>query len=427
MKNLLFLLLSAIFILSCASKDGDQTQSSNNQLSFLDIKDAVYLYIEETNVKSKSSQVNTLFKVTTEGIIKEVIYTDDKGEIYKKSLIPKNIIKASDEYLIVVFDSEHYLVKKSDGAAYLLPIQEEGGFSRIDSEISLDSKGSMYFIIYNNNVGHRSIAKLDVSNPENLTYQTITPSHHNPIGFIIDKEDYVFYSGQTAPAGNNNSGEVYVLSKNGNIYKTYSYSYWKGGDGYCYIYVNNFKDNHLESKFEYDPSKPEGRYVYKVFVTASGLEKDFFLFDEGDYWGALDNQRYYIGEKLYAIDFNYDYRQKCKVFDITTKDNITSSVYSIPESFFPHSYDNKYVYSLPKDADFYRFNPESGDFKKLYTHNNDYEIYGDIKVKNGIITFTAFKLSENKNLMIEINGFDGEMRQTDLQSSNKCVVLEKIN
>lgn len=426
MKNLLVFLFAVVSIYACTSDDdkGDGNQV-DKKLSFLDIQDASYLYIEAPKQKSKSvaESKSTLFKITTSGVVKEVTYKDGNGKEYQHVLSPTNIINVSDEYLIVVFDSEKYLIRKSDGAAYLLPLQQEGGFSSIASEITLDSKGNMYFLV--NHDGHQSVAKVSISDPEKLTYETLTPSHHKPESFLLDKDDNIFYSEQTVAGGGSSAGDIYVLSK-GVTYKTYSYSFWKGVDGYCYIYVDNIEDNHSNPKFEYDPSLEPGRYVYKVKVTDTGLTREFFLFDGGEYWHALDNKRYYIGNKLYAIDFSYNYGNKCQVFDISDKDNLTSVIYSRPQSFFPSYADNKYIYSIPNEDNIYRFDPTTGEFKEIYSYNADYEQYGDYKVKEGIITFTAYQLSRNKNFMIEVDSFTGKNRMVELQGEDKCVVLEKI-
>lgn len=430
MKNLLVLLLAVVSICACTSDD-DKGEGDGNQLekklSFLDIQDASYLYIDapEQKIKSVAGAKSTLFKITTEGVVKEVTYKDEEGYEYQNVLSPTNIMNVSDEYLIVVFDRENYLIRKSDGAAYLLPLQqEEKSFAAIDSKITLDSKGSMYFIVKENYNGQRFIAKIDISDPKKLTYEKLTPSHHQPVSFLLDKENNLFYSEQIASGGSSDAGEIYVLSK-GVTYKTYSYSFWKGVDGYCYIYVDNFEDNY-DSKFEYDSSLKQGRYVYKVKVTDIGLTRELFLFDGGEYWYALGNKRYYIGNKLYAINFSYKYSDKCQVFDISDKENLASAIYSQPHTFIPSYTDNKYIYSIPKEEDFYRFDPTIGEFKKIYSYNADYEQYGDYKVKNGIITFTAYQLSRNKNFMIEVDSSTGGNRMVELQGESKCVVLEKI-
>lgn len=424
MRLLIIFLLPLFFlgINGCTPSDNSGDEG-NQKLGFIDIKDAAYLYIDSPNAKSKSGEGNTLLKITEDGTVKEVTYRDGEGNEYTNTAKPTNIINVSDNYVIIVFDYENYLVRKSDGSVYLLPIQEKEGYSYIYSAITMDSKENMYFIVYNNQRGQKTIVKVNVSDPKNLTYEKLTPTHHNPENFIIDKDDNLFYSEKTMPIGYSDSRDVYVLSK-GAVYKTVSYPYWKGIDGYGYIYVDNFIN---APEFEYDPSKEPGRYVYKVIVTKTGLTYELFLFDNGDYWNAFNGRKYYIGNKLYLIEFRYEYKAQCKVFDITNKEDLSSTIYSCPESFSPDYIDSKYVYSTPKDGDFYRFNPVNGDLKKLYIHNNDYEIYGDIKVNNGIITFTAFQLSRNKNFMIEINGFDGGMKTTELQSVNKCVILEKIN
>lgn len=214
-----YILLGAFVILAftkCTNDDDhflEETRVEGN-LTSLDIMNSRALLLGAHASMMKSEQIqsdaegNSLFKITEDGVIQEIrywqidtIYTDTeegrKVEIdsieLTNTFYPAHIFNAGDDHLIVCFDkvSEEdpntyfeleYLVRKSDGAVFQLPLgyrpvtrwnHYNQMFKNEDYStlIQKDEAGYIYFI------GKDDLVKIDVQTPENITFQQITSSN----------------------------------------------------------------------------------------------------------------------------------------------------------------------------------------------------------------------------------------------------------
>jgi hypothetical protein len=212
----LSLLLSAFLMLlftSCQKNDDNffEERRVQGRISFLDVVDARALILggDEGNLKSEGlttgTPENSIFKITEDGVVQEITYwqidtiyieTEDGMETkidsveLTNTLYPVHIFNADDNHLIVCFDQVaeeatngyfelEYLVRKSDGAVFELPlgyrpITRWSHFNQMFKNeessvlIQTDEAGYIYF------VGKNDIIKLSTQNPENITFQQIT-------------------------------------------------------------------------------------------------------------------------------------------------------------------------------------------------------------------------------------------------------------
>ena len=215
-KSYLSLLFGAslIFMFTTCNKNDDnffEERRVQGKISFLDVMDARALILggDGDNLKSaglaSDTLGNTIFKITEEGVVQEVTYwqvdtiyteTEDGMQIkidsveLTNTLYPVHIFNADDNHLIVCFDQIteedpngyielEYLVRKSDGAVFELPMgyRPQTGWSHFNQMfkneessvlIQQDEAGYIYF------VGKGDIIKLSTQNPENVTFQQIT-------------------------------------------------------------------------------------------------------------------------------------------------------------------------------------------------------------------------------------------------------------
>ena len=261
-------LLFAIWI-SCEKSESFRNETRvQGKLSYLDIIDARGLILSNTgsNTKTDNPGENALFKITNDGVIQEITYwqidtlyieTEKGTEVVVDSiaishiLYPVHIFDADENHLIVCFDmineenSEYpyefeYLVRKSDGAVFELPLgyrpltrwthyNQMFGNENSSVLIQRDNDGYIYYL------GKGDIQKLSVQDPLNLTFQSLTTGGHTGEGvsnYRVNGEGHIIYnSGGISSAGGTrirfNHGGLAFPEKN-------IVPFWTGFDNHFY-------------------------------------------------------------------------------------------------------------------------------------------------------------------------------------------------
>ncbi len=290
--KMIFPLLGLVFILTfwgCDKNENERFERRvEGKLSFLDVIDARALIIGGSDSKKKSDgqyadqSDNSLFKITEDGVVQEIRYwqidtiyieTDKGTEIQIDSIevtstiYPVNIFDADDNHLIVSFQEEKegdphhpyqydYLVRKSDGAVYELPLgfgpdtrwnHYHQMFRNEESSVLIqrDDAGYIYY------VGKGDIMKLSTQNPENVTMHQLTTGGHTGEGVmnyrVNGQGHIIFNSGGISTAG----GTRIRFSNGGLAYPEKNLSpFWRGFD-------NNFY-------FSYTPQYQAGEVILPV-------------------------------------------------------------------------------------------------------------------------------------------------------------------
>jgi hypothetical protein len=168
-------------------------------------------------------------KALADGTFAEVVISDKNGVPIPGALLPTAIYDATPAYLIIVFSGSTYLVRKSDGAAFdLTPIgaprelfTDSGGSGTTRKSIYADSSGSIYFLTSGR------VRKIDVSNPDALTAQSVTPDSDSVTEFAVDLDGHVIYRAFGVKRIRKSNGGLYNLPNN-------QYAFWIGNDGVIY-------------------------------------------------------------------------------------------------------------------------------------------------------------------------------------------------
>ncbi len=203
--------------ISCSKQgptgQGNKIQTAVPRLASLNIADAKSLFIAKKTGAAKRRVVTaadstadttitdttTLFKITNNGYVVEVSYLDSAGDTLRTSVnMPSGLFNVSDTWLTVSFeDNSTYLVRKSDGAAFIgneLPSEANNNFSLAGDAISQDNDGNFYYITGNNS----ELVKLTVSDPAHLTVTTCSASGDRVESFVGDKAGNLLYAGEDA-------------------------------------------------------------------------------------------------------------------------------------------------------------------------------------------------------------------------------------
>lgn len=263
-------------------------EAPGKPLAFLDIADARHLVIGSGSITatgfgpSSRDRENRLFKITDQGFLVEVKYTDSDGNTVVKSSSPIRVEVLDGEWVLVVFGYDEinpyqaYLVRNTDGAAFEIPRDylpypdSYGDYFTVVGDVA-------YYLTSKNISGNLwySVAKVHLS--ENPTAERVTPS-----------TDALFWYGTNfaaGPAGN----LVYKAAFQGNVnsivrrvrYQSGALSslgkesdyFWTGLDGEIYLTVKEDADD-LPSEYAHYP-------VYRIMrINFSGASHTF------DYYGT---------------------------------------------------------------------------------------------------------------------------------------------
>ena len=274
--NQMLSLLSLLFVTQC---DLWNDIFPPNPLANIDITGAVGLVIAPVGSAGKMARSNGdgptgLFKITEDGYLLEVTYTNEAGGEYTAENYPVAVHNVDDNYVIVGFDAsntgeartvwEGYLVRKSDGAVFRLCsvnpelFGREGSFPEAATVVyknrevvSTDEAGNIYFISKSDIFGDAfvQVCKLDVTDPEAITSTTLTPTTETVDMFVVDsKGNVAYWGGETLTEARVNR----LKKTNGGLYNlSVSSLAWRGMDGNIHYWVSDYSDPAAHSKIDY--------------------------------------------------------------------------------------------------------------------------------------------------------------------------------
>lgn len=148
------------------------------------------------------AEENTLYKITTNGTIEEVVLRDNQSNVISSGYVPSQIYNVDSNYVILVF-TDPYLVRKTDGAVFSLsnvgvPVQifgDGGNSGNTRKFIYNDSNGNVYYL------SGGIVKKINVQNPDNITAQDYTPSVDSVSEFAVDSGGNLIYRGSEGANG----------------------------------------------------------------------------------------------------------------------------------------------------------------------------------------------------------------------------------
>lgn len=426
MKRGLTIVLAALVLLTgCDGDYGDY-----GDVSALLITDAESLYLapkpKTEEAAARDAEGNVMFKITKEGIVIEVTFTNDKGETEStEKLKPTALYHANDDYFIVVYDNydNHgqqmsHLVSKTNGAVYSLgnvgvPRDMFDTFVNSSSVLS-DGENNIYFITdinYSSNSNkYQELYRIDVSNPEKVSARPLTgPNDRYIHSFAVDAAGNGIY---VYEGNNGNRSARLAYSGGGFANCDYTY-YWTAPDGKLY-----YKGDQV-----YDETTWEYRYpIYRLDIEGQKVSKTEYGTVNGDFY--IDFQSYYLtsGDRAYILDSDgrlfevYNPEGKPRLVEgVPVLTNIQAVTQSEEELFIAGESDGQ-----PRVI---RVNPVSGAWKDLYTPG-DYEVYNMVYA-GGRLTVNAMRMDDGAIIMGELDG-TGKMKVLDETSNSKVLYLTRI-
>lgn len=423
MKRGLTIVLAALVLLTgCDGGYGDY-----GDVSALLITDAESLYLapksKTEEAAARDMEGNVMFKITKEGIVIEVTFTNDKGETEStEKLKPTALYHANDEYFIVVYDlynpqngnNVSHLVSKKTGAVYSLdnvgvPYDVPSMFVN-SSPVLSDGKNNIYFKTngYNpdNPDKYEELYRIDVSNPEKVSARPLTgPNDRDIYSFAVDAAGngiYVY----------GNRGARLAYSGGGFANCDYTY-YWTAPDGKLYY----------KGDWVYDETTWENRCpIYRLDIEGQKFTKTEYGKVNEEF--SVYSDSYYLtsGDRAYILDYEgrlaevYNPDGKPRLVEgVPALTNIQAVTQSEEELFIAGESNGQ-----PRVI---RVNPVTGDWKDLYTPG-DYEVYNMVYAGDRL-TVNALRMNDGAIIMGELDG-TGKMNVLDEKSNSKVLYLTRI-
>ena len=389
--------------------DGDPTDGDGDSspMAFMDIADAACLLIAPSGSAAASAMAvgdgeTKLFKITDEGVLLEVTYTDDEGNDITNIQAPSAIYNVNATYVIVCFgnwtEAEGYLVRKTDGAVFTLSdvgSPEGGSFYGNPTVVQTDDDGNIYYTKIANSGAVRIVMKLDVGNPEEITGTVYTPDTDSADTFFVDANGNVAYGPRIKLA----SGGLYNLPEGA--------LYWLGLDGdFRYATSNGVFAVHIDDSYA---------------VTTTEVTSDGF-------YASAERYLLQLSERTYIID-----AADHTISEVENPGNAPRMV-SLEgiDSFDFAGGSDSYYYLTTTDAStnpmLIRIDPTDDSVTTLLPDGSVYYIIYAISISSSDdIVFNALRMSDGKKVIGEIDGATGEVTVIDESLSEEIIALERVN
>lgn len=428
MKNkLIYTLLLGVFLLFTGC---ESNRNESKSISKMNIGDATTLFIASSaNGMAKISPkgnndvavaTKRLFKITEDGVVEDVVYTDEEGNEITETYIPENMYFIENSpYFFAEFSGDYerkqYLVNKHTGAVYdasgvIEPysVIESGFFANAPLFVT-DGYGNIYYSSYNNSPNPR-VHKIDISNINQIVHEAITPITDYVDRFVSSTNGELFYeyhSDDSKYRLRSAGGKLIPFSLTG-----YDNIAFRGLDGKLHIFDR------------------------ECLQTVS-------FSDYGDI--TLDTIIKNVQNTIYELDFSSGYKSylvtlenrilaiskysNALVLDSDNKDDITENVFDINDNMQIRDlhYTDSYIYccgEIEGNFSLVRIDPYTYS-KDVIMQNNDYEIYSFTVLDDETIMFNGLRLSDGKNIIASIEK-NGKFKILDETLNSQESVLERI-
>lgn len=445
MKNkLIYTLLLGVFLLftGCEStpnvlEPNEPNPNESKSISKMNIGDATTLFIASSaNGMAKISPkgnndaavaTKRLFKITKDGVVEDVVYTDEEGNEITEAYIPENMcfIENSPYFFAKFrgdFEMKQYLVNKHTGAVYdasgvIDPYSDlpESGFFANAPLFVTDGYGNIYYSSYDNYSGNCRVHKIDISNINQIVHEAITPITDNVDRFVSSTNGelfYDYYSDVSKYRLRSAGGKLIPFSLSADFY--FAYIAFRGLDGKLHI----FDEECLQTvSFSDYGNITLDTIITNVLNTIYELESCFGSTAK-PYLVTLENRILAIGKSSNAL-----------VLDSDNKDDITENVFDINDNMRIRDlhYTDSYIYccgEIEGNFSLVRIDPYTYS-KEVIMQNNDYEIYSFTVLNDETIMFNGLRLSDGKNIIASIEK-NGKFKILDETLNSQESVLERI-
>jgi len=430
LRKAFFVLLSAaVVVMGSCDKDKDKT------LTKINISDAASLFLAPSSggtkslTKSETKEIR-LFKITEDGDIVEVDFLDNGGnKIEQRTMMPQMIWRISNsDYFMARFSYKNYLVRKSDGAVFLINVdvltyddspRRAGGFRNGDLIVQ-DANKNLYCMTGGINNSAERVYKFDVSNPNSITSEPRTPDTENAFHFTVSANGDIFYCQVLLTGAWGSSPRV--RKSNGGLWNVPNVSNqinsWTGLDGKIRFLgettVWNQETggyNPILKTLNIDNESVEEKILDDVrHIGSSSWENHILRFNNRIV--LLSN----AGGNVYILEI----------------ENATSTPRSIPsppmrDFKIAVSSNNNIYLSGTNDAAqpvLFKIDVNTGTATSLFAAGA-YDIFAMTVSPNDELTFNALRMSDGRKIIGKITS-SGQVQVLDESLDSEVVVLERI-
>lgn len=434
MKNkLIYTLLLGLFLLFTGC---ESNRNESKSISKMNIGDATTLFIASSaNGMAKISPkgnndvataTKRLFKITDDGVVEEVAYTDEDGNEITETYIPENMYFIENSpYFFAEFRSDfgmkQYLVNKHTGAVYdasgvgvidPYSLTESVFFANAPLFVT-DGYGNIYYSSDDYNSGNDRVHKIDISNINQIVHEAITPITDNVDRFVSSTNGelfYEYYSDDSKYRLRSAGGKLIPFSLSAD--SDYDNIAFRGLDGKLHIFDRGCLQTVSFSDY--------GDITLDTIITnvLNTIYELGFSSADKPYLVTLENRILAIGRYSNAL-----------VLDSDNKDDITENVFDINDNMRISDlhYTDSYIYccgEIEGNFSLVRIDPYTYS-KDVIMQNNDYEIYSFTVLNDETIMFNGLRLSDGKNIIASIEK-NGKFKILDETLNSQESVLERI-
>jgi hypothetical protein len=393
-----------------AKKEAPTCSIGGTKLSILGAKTLVVLPLPSPSSVRVSSTTNTLFKVSAEGFMQEVTFTDDAGNSTSTTRNPVGVYDVNQDYIILVFGfdalnlSDGYLVRKGDGKIFSLasaglpsgfPTNTNFKNGRI---VQTDQTGDIFYKVRSTGAGGAGVfdlVKIDTSNPALLTNISYSPTDETIYNFAVNAQGNIIYNSRLKTDLNS---EFYRIKKNNGGFQNIPLGsvYWVGIDQNFY-----YQNSAAVKKLVIDDAGNVTSSDYGVYSFNIPAIYDSYKFDFSD-------------RQVFASTSG------ARVVEVINPSNNPREVPGLPVAPIRiGGQSNNYYYLAGSDSNsnptIIRVDPKTDSHVQLYTPGK-YDVYEMAVSSDDVVTFSALRLSDGKKVFIKIDS-----------SGNESVINEELN
>jgi hypothetical protein len=204
--RIFFVLTLGILFFSCDNGNNPDGNNPNGNIKLigLDISNATSLLIvpsSSLNGRAVQGENNKMFKITAEGYIQEISYSyedEDGNQLTSTEIfVPASIYNMNEDYIMLCFSKEAYLLRKTDGAVFKandIPIDmpQEANFKNAQV-FQVDGSGNIYYQSGDYSSGSSQVVKINVTHPNNITRMDYLPNPDTANRFFVSPEGHIIY------------------------------------------------------------------------------------------------------------------------------------------------------------------------------------------------------------------------------------------
>ena len=426
--------LTMVSVWACDSLLGSEDSSNGggggSELAFLNIVGAEALFIapgsgSQSSVSSSVTDVatDTLFKITEDGFVQEVTFLDEENNEIIVTNTPTEIYDVNSAYVIVLFDFDGYLVRKSDGAVFSLdgvgvPAGEAAQINTFLNApvIQTDGVGNLYYQVISDSPGFvvLDVQRINVGDPARLSAETyVTVPNAGVDSFFVTPNAHVVYR-------YNNS----VNSVRGNRIQKATGGFENLSDDPLFFWIGN--DGNI--KYHLTDSTASMSNVFTVTIDANGTSSQTSV-SGVDLLNSFQSYLFRFSTRTVAVDIFNDRIYELENADDTPRDVTTTP--NIAGFNFDYAVASTDYYYIAGDNDtnqpvFVRVDPTDDSVSDILPVG-EYDVFRAVVTADGTITFNAQRTNDGAIVVGEISPVGNEVTILSADLNDEVVELIRVN